>query len=68
MRQSLDLPDTSHKKCGNKLSQQNITTKCHYKLLIELVEHEFTVKVMQHPLFIYIENHPDWLPSIKLRK
>ena len=36
--------------------------------MAELVEDGFTEKVMYHPLFIYIENYPDWLPCIVLCK
>ena len=32
--------------------------------MVVLVEDGFTVKVMQHPLFIYTENYPDWLPYV----
>ena len=31
------LPEPSHKSCDNKLSQRNATTKCHYKLSLQLV-------------------------------
>ena len=34
-------------------------------LMIVIVDDGFIVMVVQHPLFIYTENNPDWLPSLE---